>query len=294
MKKLQLIKYILVLLCLSPVALMAQDDKEEAPEPVIKLKYLCSNNSMQYLILESSLKKDKVFTPQANKTYELYLDSVGTNNLISKVTTDKNGKAKAFIPPTLQGKWAAADQHTFVVMQGDEEIISDYIIHKSKVSIDTATADGVRTLTVTFQKFENKAWVPAADVEMRVGISRMGGIMSAGDDETYTTDSAGTITVELTKLNLPGDAKGNLVMAAKIEDNDEYGNVLFETTVPWGTKHVASTDFFKQRKLWTTRFHTPYWLLFMAYTISLIVWSTVIYLFFQLFKIWKLGKASTH
>ena len=45
-------------------------------------------------------------------------------------------------------------------------------------------------------------WVPAKDVEMKIGISRMGGIISVGDEETYTTDSAGTATAEFKKDKL--------------------------------------------------------------------------------------------
>ncbi len=31
-------------------------------------------------------------------------------------------------------------------------------------------------------------WVPAADVDMKVGINRLGGILSAGEEAIYTTD----------------------------------------------------------------------------------------------------------
>src|SRR5674476_197241 len=54
--------------------------------------------------------------------------------------------------------------------------------------------------------------VKAGDVEMRVGIKRMVGILSAGDEATYTTDSTGSVTVELKKDSMPGDLKGNIVL----------------------------------------------------------------------------------
>jgi hypothetical protein len=266
---------------------VAQKDST-VTESVVKLHYFNSNNNLQYLLLESMLKKGKILTPQNNKTYELYLDS-GAENMIAKVQTDENGKAKAFIPPSLKAAWDASPQHTFVVKAGKEEVLSDFSITKAKITLDTVTVDSVRSITASVMKLENKNWVPAKDVEMKIGIQRQGGILTAGDAETYTTDSTGVATVEFKKDSLPGDQNGNIVLAAKVEDNDEFGNLLAEKKVSWGTAGTVDKNFFNQRTLWSTRFRTPVWLLAMAYSIFFSVWGTLIYLVFQLVKIKKLG-----
>ena len=64
-----------------------------------------------------------------------------------------------------------------------------------------------RSIAVQVMKYENSEWMPASEVEMKMGIRRHGGILSAGDEEIYTTDSSGTATVELKKDSLPGDQK---------------------------------------------------------------------------------------
>ena len=87
----------------------------------------------------------------------------------------------------------------------------------------------------------------------------------------------------------PG-VRNQVVLATKVEDNDQYGNLLLEKTVPWGIAFKPDNNFFSQRTLWSTRNRTPPWLLFVAYTIILIVWGTVIYLVMQLLKIKKMGK----
>ena len=278
---------VIIYFSLQPNMIMAQDDTTSTP--IIKLHYFSINNSMQYLLLESTLKRNKVFTPQKNKTYNLFLDSSNEKTFIAKVLTNEEGKAKAFIPPTLKTAWDAAAQHTFIVKDGDEEVISDYIITKTKISIDTTTIDSVRSIAVSVMKLKDNEWVPAKDAEMKIGIERQGSILSAGDEETYTTDSTGIVTVELKKNNLPGDAKGNYVLAARIDDNDELGNILIEKTVPWGTVTKVDNTFFNQRTLWTTRFKTPFWLLFIAYSIVIGVWGTIIYLVLQIIKIKKLS-----
>ena len=243
---------------------------------------------MQYLLLESQLKKGKTLTPQKNKTYQLYLDSSKTENLVGKMQTDETGKAKSFIPVSLKDIWNSSPQHTFIVKEGDEEVISDYAITKTKMSLDTATEDGVRKITASVMKLENNKWLPAKDVEMKIGVERLGSILSAGDEATYTTDSTGSVTVELKKDSLPGDEKGNYIVAAKAEDNDQFGNLLIEKKVNWGTVQKTNNNFFNLRTLWTTRFRTPYWLLIMAYSIVIGVWGTLIYLVMQVIKIKKL------
>ncbi len=286
-----LISFIIAGLLLCNQNSNAQEDSVEAV-PVVKLQYYNNNNSLQYLLLESMLKKEKVLTPQKNKSYTLYLDSSSTDNLVGKITTNNEGRAKAFIPTSLKALWDASPLHTFIVMDGDEDVITDYSIAKSKIEIDTSSTDGIRSITVTMTKLENEEWVPTPEVEMKIGIKRLGGILSAGDDATYTTDSSGTIMVEYKKDSLPGDEKGNITLAVRVDENEFFGNLQTEKIVPWGVVTKTDNSFFNKRTLWTTRFRTPFWLLFIAYTIILSVWGTLIYLVFQFFKIKRLSKAS--
>ena len=269
--------------------LVAQEDSIK-PENVVSLHYFNSNGNVQYLILENLLKNGRIFTPQKNKTYEIYLDSGAQKNLISKVQTNENGLAKAFIPPSLKTVWDASPRHTFIVKAGDEEVISDYAINKAKITLDTATVDGVRNITATVMKLDNNEWAPVSEVEMNLGIKRLASILPAGDEATYTTDSTGTVTVELRKDSLPGDQKGNILLAAKVEDNDQLGSLLVEKTVPWGVAVKPDNRFFDQRTLWTTRFRTPFWLLLMAYSMVIGAWGTIIYLITRLVIIKKLGR----
>lgn len=290
MKKIKLNKYrILFLFALALLHHGVRAQEDTTGTKIVKLHYYNSNNSMQYLVLESTLKKNKVFTPQKNKSYQVFLDEASPASLVGTLKTNEEGKAKTFIPVSLKAAWDSAAKHTFIVKEGEEDVIDDYAITKARVKIDTATSDGVRSITATIEKYEGNEWIPAKDVEMKVGIERLGSILSAGEEETYTTDSTGSVTVEVKKDSLPGDQKGFLTLAVKVEDNDDLGNLLAEEKVPWGVPTKVSTDFFNQRTLWSTRFHTPYWLLFMAYSIVISVWGTLIYLLLQLLKIKKLG-----
>jgi hypothetical protein len=204
--------------------------------------------------------------------------------------------AKAIIPPALKSLWDVSATHTFIGISEKnkefDETKAEAPITKTKITIDTLADTETKTIIVKVSSLQNGAWVPAKDVEMKVGVARMGGILPAGDEENYTTDSTGTVTAELKKDSLPGDQQGNIVLTAKVEDNDLYGNLLVEKAVHWGVTTIPQKNFFDQRTLWSTRFRTPLWLLFMAYTIVIGVWGTLIYLIFQIVKIKKLGITS--
>ena len=269
---------------------MAQEDSVVVKE-LVTLKYFNANNSLQYLLLENKQKAGKKIDPLKDKTFHIYLDSIGEANKIADMTTDATGLAKSFLPAGLKDVWRANPVHTFLaVAKGKEdEVAAELEIIKAKIIIDTVSDGETQNIIVSVSKYENDGWVPAPDVEMKVGIQRLGGILSAGDEETYTTDSTGTATVELTKDSLPGDENGNIVLIAKVDDNDLYGNLVVEKSVAWGVAGSSEKNFFEQRKLWATNFRTPVWLLFMAYSIVLGVWGTIIYLVVQIIRIRRIG-----
>jgi hypothetical protein len=287
----------LALLAAAPFRVFAQDSAKN--DLVMNLGYFMKNNKVVYLMVNTKTKIDKKFQPVEGMVVNLYLDNDSASNLIGKITTNEKGLAKAIIPPNLKTAWDGSSAHTFLGVSAStkqfDETTAEAAITKTKITIDTLAGAEARTVTASVFALAGGEWVPAADVEMKIGIVRSGGsILSAGDDPTYTTDSTGTITAEFKRDMLPGDKSGNIVLIAKVEDNDQYGNLLSEKTVPWGVALKPGKNFFDQRTLWTTRYRTPLWLLFMAYSIIIGVWGTIIYLVLQIVKIKKLGVAGTN
>ncbi len=295
MKQLQKTRIrILLMLCFLATGISALAQDSSAAQPSVNLRYFIENNSIQYLLVQTRIKVGRKFEPLPRQVVQLYLDSNSAENLIMKTYTDEKGKAKVIIPPSFKAKWSNSSKHSFIgVLEGtslEDERSTSLETTKAKILIDTSNNEGARIVNVTVMFFENNEWLPAKDVEMKVGVARAASILSAGDEETYTTDSTGTATVEFKRDSLPGDLRGNIVLVAKVEDNEQYGNLLVEKTVPWGVSVKPGKNFFDQRTLWSTRFRTPPWLLLMAYSIVIGVWSTLIYLAFCIVKIKKLSK----
>ena len=287
---------VLLIGCLMAISLPVTAQDSSAGEPNVNLRYFVNENNIQYFLIESRLKTGRKFTSLPRQVVKLFLDSNSAGNLITKTYTDDNGKAKVIIPASLQDKWMNSPRHTLIgVLEAtsvEDERTATLAIARAKISLDTSNIDGVRSVNAKVMFFDNNAWLPANNVELKIGVVRSAGLLSAGDKETYTTDSAGNVSVEFTKIGLPGDLKGNLVLISKVEDNDPYGNLVIAKTVPWGVALQIDKGFFDQRTLWSTRFKTPLWLLLMATAIITSVWGTLIFLMWQIFKIKKLGVAT--
>lgn len=268
-------------------------DSTDAGVPVVKVGYFVNNNMVPFLLIESTLKKGKKYEALPGQNVKIFMDSIGPGNLLKEVTTNERGKARVVIPDSFQERWKSSPSHNFMaILDGntpEEERTTTLEITKARMTIDTATEDGVHYIDVMVSYLDNDHnWVPAPEVELKVGIRRAGGILSAGE-ASYTTDSSGLVTAALTLDSLPGDEQGNLIATSQIENNDLYGSLVAEKIVPWGTAVKVDTGFFEQRTLWTTAMRTPSWLLLIAYSIVIVVWGTLIYLVFQIIKIKKLG-----
>lgn len=274
--------------------LVAQDSA--TVESIIKLRYFSADNKIPYLLVQTQHKLGKKYTPVTNVPVRVYIDSdSGEANMIGKIVTGNNGEASVILPETARDIWAASAMHNFIALSTTTkefgEVKTELPITKSKIIIDTSSDEKIKNITVTVTELKNKEWVAAKDVEVKIGIARSGSILPAGDEETYTTDSTGKVVAEFKKDSLPGDEKGNIMLAAKVEDNELYGNLIVEKKVPWGVYNKLP-DNFNARTLWATRDKAPGWLLFMAYSIVIGVWGTLLYLVWQLIKIKKLGKAA--
>ena len=252
-------------------------------------------NRVPYLEAYTKMKIDKRFQAVPEVQLSVYLDSIP--NLMARVQTDQTGKARIIIPGSMKASWNESPRHTFIaVAEGTnqfDEVTSEIVISKSKVEIDTVSAEEGRTVRVRVFELSGDEWIPAKDVEMKIGVSRIGGILPISDEETYTTDSTGEVVAEFKKENLPGDSAGNIRLVARVEDNEHLGNLQAEAIVPWGEVFRVIPEV-QHRSLWATRDKAPLWLLFMAGVIVIIVWGSIFYLIIQIFKIRRLGLRVQH
>jgi len=299
MKKLCKIKNLLLFafVVVASYKTIGQSDSTK-PQLSVTIHHLVVNNSFQYLLVETKVKVKGKWQPLKNQVLQLYLDSESPENLINKVMTDSEGKAKALIPVSLKSKWDAYATHKFIAVteaiSKEEETTTEAEITKAKILIDTSNSDGARTVNVQVMKLTENNWEPVKDVDVKIGVRRLGGELKIGDEETYSTDSLGQVSGEFKQDSLPGDSKGNLILVAKVEDNDQLGSLSIDKIVPWGKVYTAvGVPNFGDRSLWAARGRAPGWLMLMAYSIIAGVWGVIFSLIFRIVKLNRLGKQET-
>lgn len=266
-------------------------------KPFLSLKYFNIQNETHYLVFQGMLKTKNNLEPLSKRNLTVFLnDETEASNKIGNFVTDFEGKANIQIPITFAEAWKASNQQKFIaILDSIDELgvlQTEAEITKSKLLLDTVMEDEVRKIKVTCLELSDSTWTPVSDVEIRVGVKRLSSILPVGEEATVTTDSSGTALVEFAIDSIAGDENGMIYLAAKIEENDSYGNLAYELKVPWGYAGSYSSNYGK-RSLWATGDKVPMWLLTLAFGIIFSVWGTLIYLIIQIFKVRKMGLKSS-
>ncbi len=279
------------ILLLSAAPAWSQDSAKK--ELLLDLAYYMPASRVPYIMIHGKTKEGKKFQPVAGLKVQIYLDNDSLINLLGKITTDERGEGKLSLPITLKTNWESSATHNFIGLTAATPVFdqtkSELAITKSKLIIDTVVGAEQRALEISVLSLKGNEWVPAAGVELKLGIRRLGGSLPISDEETYTTDSIGKVVAEFKREGMPGDEKGNIIIQAKVEDNSALGNLVGEKTISWGIKSVLGKNGLTERSLWATRDKAPIWLWAMAGIIMTIVWGTIIYLVWMLLKIRRLG-----
>ncbi len=272
--------------------IQAQDSTEVSPT-LLGIRYFLPENKIPYLIIQTKKKVGRKFEPVKNIPVNVYFNEAIVNNLLGKIVTASNGEGRVAFPAAFKSSWDSLTEFKFVAEsvpgKGEELLSADITIKKAILVIDTLYEEGTRTVTAQLKEKIGNEWVAVKEIEMKLGIKRLLGNLSVGDAETYTSDSSGTASAGYLQDSIPGDNKGNIILVAKVEDNDNYGNLVVEKLVPWG-KIIKSEQHFWHRTLWSTGNRAPIWLLFIAFSIIIGVWGTLFFLVRQVIKLKKMGK----
>jgi hypothetical protein len=271
--------------------LYAQDSS--APNLNLGLTYFLSEVNTPFLGVSTRIKEGKKFLPVKDISVSIFMGQEVNNRILGKVVTNEKGEAYLNIPPGFQQEWDSLSAFSFSAVSDSTgkyaSTSAEASITKAKMTIDTAVDGETRNIKVTVLEQSGKEWKPVKDVELKIFVKRLLGDLPISEEESYTTDSLGQVTAEFKRDGINGNSNGEIFIAAKVEDNDQYGNLAIAKKINWGRPYVAENTFNK-RTLWATRDKAPLWLLFLASFIIIMVWGVIIYLARQIIRMRKIGK----
>ena len=212
------------------------------------------------------------------------------SGFIGRVETGKEGTAQLMLTKQIETQWAASKSSTFRATVTSsklfEDTSSEIEITKARIEVRTEEKDSVRTIFANVVAQQDSGWVAVPKTEVKFVVKRSFNDLPISETAS-TTDAQGAASAEFS-LNLPGDNEGNIFVAAKMDDNETYGNIQSRKQVKWGTVLAKDTSFSK-RTLWATRDKTPLWLLIFPAAIIAVVWGFILYLINLIWAIRKAG-----
>jgi len=232
--------------------------------------------AMQAKVKNSSVKLSllKVALLQITDTAEKELGFVITNGQgkavfnvkADAVTADKEGK--------LHFKASFAGNKA---MEPAEEEVS---FKRARLVITPVKEDSLLSVQVKLIDLGTGTETPVPETLVGIFVKRSFFPLKVGEG---TTDVNGEAIVEIPN-NLPGDAKGNITLFAKLDENELFGNLEASVIQQWG---VPVSDKFQEmpRALWSA--HAPLWMMITFIILICTVWGHYLVIIIQLFRLRK-------
>jgi len=154
---------------------------------------------------------------------------------------------------------------------------------QAKITISFGEKDSVRQVAA---KLTN-ADTAVKDIDIHFYVKKSFGLLPLEGDNA-TTDENGEASVDF-PTDLPGDASGNVIVIAKVEDDEKLGNVEAMKTINWGVPAKAEQSK-PARALWSSGNNAPWPLTITVTSLVILVWGIIFYILYQLVAIKKEGK----
>jgi hypothetical protein len=266
--------------------------QEEKRSLKLDVSYMQIDNQLHGVVVTAKSKRGKKFEPVNGTQVEFFLKEQTLDNSLGKATTNRKGLASIEIPSWIASKLDSMSPFKLVAFVAESkeytEQSSEIEITKARIDLTLTEIDSTRKISAKVLAFREGKWVPARATEIKIFVRRVLSDLSLSEN-ALTTNEAGEATTDFNpKSPIPGDSKGNIILGAKVDDNENYGTVESLKVVPWGIQQKMDLSFF-ERSLWAARDKTPIWLLVFPSVVIVAVWGLIFYMCYLIFKIREVG-----
>ncbi len=249
----------------------------------LAVQYVKMMKENSLLKVAAQFKGDNGFEPCKYIYFNVYkTDTIddAKSVKIGKFLTNSVGKATYILPKQHVGASGVytikVENNKFFEDKEEQVIIKDANIEASIVKEDSIYTINARLTDASGQ--------PIVGESLIVGLKRLFGTMPLGEEESYETDDDGAISVPIDAELTGVDRK--LTLQVALNESDVYGTVINEQQAKFG-KPIVDTSSFNQSTMWSPPTKTPLYLWIIPNTILVSIWSILVFLLFNLFKIYK-------
>jgi hypothetical protein len=289
-----LISAVLIITLVTPGRLFAQTDSTQQKAPAVENETSLISPSVELISIQKSdntidlsvALKAKVNTtfiklPLLKVTF-LQVNDDG-EKIFGFAITDRNGKAVFNVKADSLKADKEGKLHFKAVFAGNKAMDpadAEVFIKRARIEVTPVKEDSLLTLKVKLIDMGTGTDTPVPEVVIGIYVHRMFYPLKVGEG---TTDENGEATIEIPN-NLPGDAKGDLTLMAKLDENEIYGNLQSTVVQKWGTP-VSDKLNELPRALWSA--HPPVWMMVTFIVLMGTVWGHYLVIIVQLFRLRK-------
>lgn len=278
-----------VFLLLVTSIVIAQDEKKSIK---LGISYFQINDQTYEVDATAKLKRGKKFEPVGNIEVEFFIGEQTASNSLGKAKTNRKGIASLELPATIVSRLDSLSPFKLIAFVAESkeytEQSTEAEVTKARIDLTTSEEDSTRKVSAKLLALKEGKWTEVPETEVKIFVKRIFSDLSLSE-HALTTNETGDASADFNfKAAIPGDAKGNIIIGAKVEDNDNYGTICALKYVKWGTPQKEDKAFY-ERSLWAARDKTPVWLLVFPNLIIATVWGLIVYLFYLIFRIRKVG-----
>jgi hypothetical protein len=276
---------------------LAQDEASDTtdagkPATSIELTYTKSNNRSRILMATVKTKVAESYEAAKGVPINFYQTEAVPAQLLGTVSSNDKGVAMFVVPEEKIAENSST--FTFVAAVENNDTIEDtqeeIAMTDAAFVMQLEEADSARQVVISLQTKDAEGnMIPVAEVDVRLYVQRLFGLLPLSADPE-TTDENGDITVEF-PAGIPGDTAGNLIIVAKVEDHELFGNLEFRRKINWGVPLIIDPNK-HVRELWSSRANAPFYLIFIVNAMLIGIWGVIAYIVYQVFLIKKLGRKS--
>lgn len=271
-------------------------DENGKAEASIELRYTEANNKTKMLEVTVKTKVEDSWQGAKGVSVNFYRNEASPGQLLGTATSNDKGLAMLMLPEGEEKFASPSFEYTYIAAIENNERFEDteeqITVAESAFEMTLEEEDSVRqvriSLTATDEKGEE---VPVGEVEVNLYVQRLFGLLPITEDPE-TTDESGEIVVEF-PADIPGDTAGNLIIVARVDDHERFGNMEFRRKINWGIPLVIDPAK-NARELWSSRANAPIYLIVIVNAMIIGIWGFILYIVFQTFKIKKLGRSKVN
>jgi len=276
----------MLVMALLPFMAFSQEDSTAAAEepetisPLVEFTSLQKSDNTIDLKGLFKAKIDGALTKLEGLRVEFF--AVGDSEIkLGDAVTNKNGLALLNIKadgltPDAEGKlnfkvsYPGNDKY-----DAAEEVLA---IKRARLEVTPMKEDSIMSLQVKLVDLSTGIETPVDAADLAIYVKRLFNPLKIGEG---ATDETGEVNIEVPS-NLPGDVNGNLTLIAKVQDNENYGNIETSVVQKWG-QPVSEEMKEMPRALWSP--HPPMWMLVTFIILMGTVWGHYIVIIYELFRL---------